>query len=217
MPKRFGLRVSAAMCALVLVSVASAASAHVTVSSPDTEAGGFGKVVFRVPTESDTASTTAVTVKLPEKTPFAFVSSQAKPGWTVKINEITHPKPIKVGEFNVTKTVSAVTWTAKDGGVKPGEFDEFALSVGPIPKVKSLQFTATQNYSDKTVANWDEIQKGSAEPEHPAPMLSIVKPVTSTAPNANNTDDTSRWMALAAIVIATGGLVVGLRKNRRNV
>lgn len=217
MSKRFGLRVSAAMFTLAMISAASAASAHVTVSSPDAEAGGFGKVIFRVPTESDAASTASVTVKLPDKTPFAFVSSQAKPGWTVKVTEVTHPKPIKVGEFNLTKTVSAITWTAKDGGIKPGEFDEFALSLGPIPKVKALRFTATQNYSDGTAANWDEIQKGSTEPDHPAPTLSLVKSVAAPAPTSGNTDDTARWLALGAILIGAGGLVVGLRKNRRNV
>ncbi len=214
---RFGLRVCAAMFALVMISAASSASAHVTVSSPDAEAGGFGKVIFRVPTESDTASTTSVSVKLPEKTPFAFISSQAKPGWTVKLTEVAHTKPVKVGEFNLTKTVSAVTWTAKGAGIKPGEFDEFALSVGPIPQVKSLPFTATQDYSDGTVVSWDEIPTGSKEPDHPAPTLSLVKPATGPPTTSSNADDSARWLALGAILIGAGGLIAGLRKNRRNV
>ena len=55
--------------------------AHVTVSSTDAAPGEFGKAVFRVPTESETASTTKLVVTLPADAPFAFVSAQSKPGW----------------------------------------------------------------------------------------------------------------------------------------
>jgi uncharacterized protein YcnI len=41
-----------------VLALATAASAHVGVSSDDATPGGFGKVTFRVPNESDSASTT---------------------------------------------------------------------------------------------------------------------------------------------------------------
>ena len=80
-------RLSAALLPRPRPRLAAPASAHVTVSSPDATAGGFGKVVFRVPTESETASTTKLGVTLPEDTPFAFVSAQPKPGWKVDIKK----------------------------------------------------------------------------------------------------------------------------------
>jgi len=207
------MRLCAALSSLALIAIASAATAHVSVSSTDAEADGHGKLVFRVPTESETASTTKVTVALPAKTPFAFVSSQAKPGWTVKLNETKLDKPLKVEGFILTKTVTSVTWTATGGGVAPGQFDEFALSVGPIPKVRSLSFTAEQVYSDKSVANWDQIQSGKTEPEHPAPTLDLTTP----APKAEKaSDDISRGIAIVALALATVGLALGLRNNRRN-
>lgn len=218
MSLRLGMRVCAALFSFSLLGVASAASAHVTVSSPDAQAGGFGKLVFRVPTESATAVTTKVTVTLPAKTPFAFVSSQAKPGWKTEFIETKHEKPVKIGDFDVSKTVSAVSWTATGGGIKTGEFDEFALSVGPVPKVKNLVFTAQQQYSDGTTVNWDQIQSGKAEVDHPAPTLRLTPAVAApAAPTTKKTTDlTSRGLAIAALLIAAGGYLLGLRNNRRH-
>lgn len=213
MPQRIGMRLCAALFSLALIGVASAASAHVTVTSTDAEAGGFGKLVFRVPTESETASTKSITVTLPDKTPFAFVSTKVKPGWTVTIGETTHKNPIRVGGFELTKTVHTITWTTTGAGIKPGQFDEFELSAGPIPKVKSLSFAVKQGYSDNTTVNWDQVQSGKSEPEHPAPTLEL-SPVEPKA--ENSTDFTSRGLALAAIAIAAAGYLLGLRNNRRN-
>lgn len=208
------MRVCAALFSLALIGITSAASAHVSVSSTDAKAGGFGKLVFRVPTESETASsTTKVTVELPAKTPFAFVSTQAKPGWTVKLEEKTLDKPIKVEGFTVSKAVTSVTWTATGDGVAPGQFDEFALSVGPIPKVKSLGFAVRQGYSDKSTANWDQIQSGKTEPEHPAPTLDLSTP----APKAENSSGGSNQvLGIIALALAAVGVALGLRNNRRN-
>ena len=207
------MRVCAVLFSLTLIGIAAAASAHVTVSSTDAKAGGFGKLVFRVPTESETASTTKVTVDLPAKTPFAFVSGQAKPGWTVKLEEKPLDKPIKVEGFAVSKTVRSVTWTANGDGVAPGEFDEFALSVGPIPKVRALGFAVQQGYSDNSTANWDQIQTGKTEPEHPAPTLALIAPAPKAA---KSSEGSNQSIAMVALALAAVGVALGLRNNRRN-
>jgi periplasmic copper chaperone A len=57
-------RAAAAVAAVIagaaglVLAAALPASAHVSVSSPDAAPGGFGKLVFRVPNESDSARTT---------------------------------------------------------------------------------------------------------------------------------------------------------------
>ena len=58
----------------VLALGVGSASAHVGVSSTDAAPGGEGKVTFRVPDESDTASTVSLRIQLPTKTPLASVS-----------------------------------------------------------------------------------------------------------------------------------------------
>ena len=150
------------------------AYAHVSVSSPDATPGGFGKVIFRVPNESESANTTAITVQLPADTPFPEVNVGAMPGWTATTTTSPLPEPVEVEGFTVTEAVSSVTWTADGEGLPPEQFAEFQLSVGPFPDVDQIVFTATQTYSDGEVVSWsDPTVEGQDEPEHPAPVLSL--------------------------------------------
>ena len=68
-----------------------------------------------------------------------------------------------------------VEFTAAAGaGIGPGEFQEFALSGGPFPDAESLTFPVVQTYSDGSESAWIEpTVDGQAEPEHPAPVLSL--------------------------------------------
>ena len=222
---RITARLSAALFSVALVGIAGPAFAHVNVSSTDATQGGFGKAVFRVPTESETASTTKLVVTLPQDAPFAFVSAQSKPGWKVTTTEAKLDKPTKVGDFELTKAVRTITWTATGAGIPPSEFDEFAISGGPFPKADKIAFTALQTYSDGKVVAWDQAQKGDTEPEHPAPTLTLTQPVDETSGESkayssdlaitNDRDDTGRWLGGAALAVAAVALVVVLRENRR--
>ncbi|UAJ81733.1 YcnI family protein (plasmid) [Leifsonia sp. ZF2019] len=181
-----GTLAAAAAAALVL-AVAGPASAHVHVDGPVT-AGGYGVLTFRVPTESATASTVKLQVTFPKDMPIITVSTQPKAGWTAEVATDKLAKPEKDDDGNTIDTyISSVTWTATAGaGIKPGEFDTFAVSVGPIPEVKELTFPAAQTYSDGSVVDWNETQQGSAEPEHPAPTLAVT-PATSGGSDSTST------------------------------
>jgi uncharacterized protein YcnI len=211
MPRfRFAAGLAGALAVVVLTAVPAAA--HVTVSSPDAVPGGFGKLVLRVPTESDTASTTKVQVQLPADTPFAFVSTKPHPGWTVATTERKLAHPITAEGFTLSKAVATVTWTASDAsaGIGPGQFDEFELSLGAFPSdVDTLSFPTTQTYSDGTVVVWDQASvKGQDEPEHPVPTLELAagrQAAGATAPDTDSSDTTARW---AAPVVAAVGLVL---------
>ena len=159
------------------VGLALPAFAHVTVNPGEAEQGGYAKLTFRVPNESDTASTVKVQVTLPADTPFPSARTKPHPGWTIEAKKSKLPKPVQVGDYNLTEAVTSITWTAQPGNeIKPGEFDEFDISVGPLPEKESMMFPAVQTYSDKSVVNWTEPTKpGGEEPEHPAPMLTLVK------------------------------------------
>src|SRR5882757_3629137 len=137
--------------AAALLAVAAPAYAHVTVNSPGATAGGYAVLTFRVPTESDTASTTALAVQLPEKTPFASVSVQPHPGWSFTTKNTKLATPIKTDDGDeITDAVSEIDWKA-DGAataIKPGEFDQFNVSVGPLPEADSVTFKAIQTFSD---------------------------------------------------------------------
>ncbi|GAB3427564.1 YcnI family copper-binding membrane protein [Flindersiella endophytica] len=160
------------------VGLALPAFAHVTVNPREASQGEYAKLTFRVPNESETASTVKVTVEFPADTPFPSARVKPHQGWTVEASKSKLPKPVQVGEYNLTEAVTSVTWTAKPGNeVKPGEFEEFDVSVGPLPEKESISFPAVQTYSDKSVVKWNEAMRPGAkeEPEHPAPTLTLVK------------------------------------------
>ena len=70
--------------------------------------------------------------------------------------------------------VSQVTWTATAGGIRPGQFQDFDISLGQLPESGELVFNALQTYSSGEKVNWNEVSADpSVEPEHPAPTLTI--------------------------------------------
>ncbi|WP_328328532.1 YcnI family protein [Kribbella sp. NBC_00382] len=221
MPRKLVLRAAAitAATALVLIGAAGSASAHVTVSSPDAKPGGYAKLVFRVPSESDTASTTKLVVNLPKDKPFASVSPQVKDGWKVVKTTEKLAQPVKVGDVTLTEAITSVTWTAAAGGVPPNSFDEFGLSVGRIPEgVDSLSFPAVQTYSDGEVVKWEQIAKDAADkPEHPAPSLKLTTAITTVAATSgdqSSSDTLARVLGGAGLLLGLAGLGLGLRAGR---
>jgi uncharacterized protein YcnI len=202
------------MAAVAMIGMGSAAYAHIPVSSTDATPGAeSAKLVFRVPTESETATTTSITVTMPTKTPFASVTPEVKPGWKIAIDTKKLPKPTTVGEFTLTKAVHSVTWTTDGDGIPADQFDEFALAVGPIPETDKISFVAIQKYSDGQIVTWDQIQKGDTEPEHPAPTLELA--AASSDSTDSGSSHTADWLSGGALVVAVAAAVVALRQNRR--
>ena len=203
----------------VLVAIVPAldAYAHVIVSSPDAAPGGFGKIVFRVPNESDSAHTTVISVQLPTDTPLASVSVGAMPGWTATTTTVQLPEPVEDDGFTLTEAVSSVTWTADADGLPPHEFAEFQLSVGPFPDdVDQLVFPATQTYSDGEVVAWaDPTVEGEDEPAHPAPVLPLAAAGDDDDDSSEGgSDSVARALGIAGVALGAAGLAIGLRARQ---
>ncbi|MFD6155554.1 YcnI family protein [Nocardia sp. NPDC060256] len=183
------------------------AAAHVTVDAPGAQQGKYGVITLRVPTESDTASTTALTVALPN---LKSARTEPIPGWSAKADK------------NEKSEITAITWTAEPGnpGVGPGQFQRFAISVGPLPTQDKVSFPAKQTYSDGKVVDWNQPEgKDGAEPEHPAPSLTLAKGVgehgvdVTTAvgrSNDNDNDNTARWLGGIGLALGLLGVALGL-------
>src|SRR5688572_1527119 len=187
--KRILLSALAAGAAFVLP--ATSAFAHVTVNPREAAAGGYAKLAFRVPNERDDAGTTKLEVNFPADHPFASVSIRPKEGWTYAVEETTLATPVKIHDDEISKAVSKITWTG--GTVKPGEFEEFEVSVGPLPDdADSLTFKALQTYSSGEVVRWiEEAAPGGGEVERPAPVLKLTKAPASTATTATTAAGTT--------------------------
>lgn len=176
---RFGTRLLAVagFAALAVASTAGPALAHVTVDSPGAAQGGDAVITFTVPTESDTASTVEMKVQLPPDQPLASVAVRSKPGWTYTTQTAKLATPIDSDDGPVTEAVSVIDWkaTSTAAGIKPGEFDEFQVDVGPLPKATTMVFKAIQYYSDRRQVSWIDVPApgSTKEPDHPAPTLAL--------------------------------------------
>lgn len=215
------IRTVFALPALAILAFAASASAHVTVQAPGAAQGGFTKLTFRVPTEKD-VPTTKLQIVFPADAPLGFVSVKPHLGWSYKVVKAKLKTPIKTDGGQVTEAVSTITWTATAGGIKPGEFDEFEVSAGPLPKVDQMVFKALQTYSDGDVVRWIEPRvAGGDQPEHPAPVLklaaaapaatpsTVVSPTISATPAiSESSDDEDTGTALGAAGLAVGAVAL---------
>jgi len=212
---------AAALGAAALVLLPATAGAHVTLRADSTASGSFSALTFRGPNESESASTIKLEVQLPADTPFLSVSTKQLPGWTVKTTEAPLPEPVEAEGTKITKAVSTVVWTASPAaGVKPGQYQDFSISVGPLPKPGAIEIPAVQTYSDGKVVKWNEPTPASGEePEYPVPTFVITAaetdsaeggtaaPAPETGEAAGSPNDATDPLAR---VLGIGGLLVGV-------
>ncbi|MDT5290972.1 MAG: hypothetical protein QOG79_4452 [Mycobacterium sp.] len=211
-----------AAMSIALLSGAAPAWAHVHVDADDAAPGSSAVLTFRVPGESETgALTTQFSVALPN---VASARAEVMPGWTSRLDRNA-----------AAGTVSSVTWSAAPSvGISPDQFALFRISV-TLPNQPSVSFPATQTYSDGKVVRWDQPPlPGGGEPEYPVPELALSgapapehqmtpspvavaaptgQPVTDAAPKT--ADDTARWLAGGALIVAAVGVVVAVVGRRR--
>lgn len=162
---------SAALLVATIFLTALPAAAHVSVSGTGTQ-GGYSTFAFQVPNEQDAATTTQVEVQFPTDHPLASVSVEPVPGWTATVEKTKLATPIKTDDGEVTEAVSKITWAG--GQIRPGEFQAFPVSAGPLPDADSIEFKALQTYSNGEVVRWiDATPPSGEEPEHPAPVLEL--------------------------------------------
>jgi uncharacterized protein YcnI len=218
--------IPAAFAALALVVPASAA-AHVTVQPNTAPAGGFTRLDVRVPNERDDGGTVKVDVQMPAG--FAFASYEPVPGWSVKITKEKLDKPIEIEGLELNEQIARITWTGnpeRGGIIKPGEFQDFGLSVGMpdgAPGSK-LTFKALQTYQGGDVVRWI----GPEDADEPAPTVTLTAaaeggghgapgsaaPATLSAPApsapAADGGGDSDGLAIAALVVGALGLLAGI-------
>lgn len=215
------------------VVFAGAASAHVEVKPGSVPGGDFAQVAFTVPNEESDASTVKLVVVLPSDQPLASVQTTPVAGWNVTTKQRSLDEPIDFFGSKVSKVVSQVTWTATAGGIAPGQFQNFPLSLGVLPESGELTFKAVQTYSNGDVVTWNETAVGDAEPEHPAPTLELTAPVGDAhgaggaadesheaaldAGTSNSSDGSDSAvplvLSIAALVASLGALALAWRRN----
>jgi len=217
--------------AVLAIGVPLAASAHVTVNPNTATPGSYATVNFRVPTESETASTVKLEVTLPADTPLSAVLVQPVPGWTATVEKGALPAPVEVEGNTISDAPLKIVWQADPGvGVGQDQFQIFSAVLGPVPDVGHLVLPAEQTYSDGSVVDWaatpDQVAADSSL--EPAPVLYIndTPPagghsMASAAPTSTEHDadamasgsaDSSGvalGLSIAALVVGAVGAVFG--------
>lgn len=226
---------SAALAAGLLAAGAAAASAHVTVDPSSTSEGGFTKLTFSVPNESETAKTNRLEVKLPTDTPLTSVSVKPMDGWKAQIITTSLPKPVQVDGATVTKALTSVVWTADTAHqIGQNEFQTFTLSVGRLPAAgTTVTLPAAQGYTDGTTVNWADTagahdhsaatspagdssaaDASATEKSHPAPSFVTTAPKTEAEPAATQASSAAPAASASSIggdqTVGWIGLAAGL-------
>src|SRR3954464_6213201 len=203
-----------AATAVAALALPAAAQAHVTLQPNRAPAGAFTVLDVRVPTERDNASTAKVDVQFPAG--FAAASYQAVPGWRVRVIKKKLATPIKTDDGPITEGISRMVWTrtSRAAGIKPGQFQDFPISVQiPGKAGDTLTFKALQTYSNGEVVRWI----GAPSADQPAPQVKVVaapseggaKAATPVAA-ADTSDKASKGLAIAALIVGALGLIAGL-------
>jgi uncharacterized protein YcnI len=128
----------AAVIAIVTLSVASAAGAHVTVWPEQSQAGGSERYTVRVPTEGQ-VPTSSVDLEVPPDLTVTGVLVGA--GYTYNVRR----------EGN---RIVGITWKLD---IKPGEVGEFVF-FARNPKAGQIAWKAHQRFADGTSADWTGVE-----------------------------------------------------------
>lgn len=214
---RAGTLLLAAMA--TLIGLSGVALAHVTVHPATAAAGSETTFTFRVPTEKEHASTVKIVLALPTKNPIPVVDTKPVPGWTARATTKKLAKPIQTDDGPVSHAVTRVTWAAsgKASAIAPGQFQEFTIEAGPLPKAKRLEFKVLQYYSDGSVVRWIDPPRKNGEPPQPAPTVTLTAgsgspPAAASASGPDRAAPAASgdgWIAVAALIAGLLGFAFG--------
>ena len=204
---------------LLALAPAAAASAHVGLLENTAEAGSRALLTFTVPNESETLSTTQLTIQLPTDTPFTSVRPVALVGWDVEVVHETLPEPVEVGDTTITEAATSIVWTATGGGFGGEQLGLFSVRLGDIPDVDSVELPAYQGYSDGSVVPWegdeapvlfvnaDPVDGHAADGEH-------TEADAPAAPSSASVDVLARVFGIAGLAIGAAGVVIAVLGRR---
>ncbi|MEC4202671.1 MULTISPECIES: YcnI family copper-binding membrane protein [Bacillus] len=130
-------------------------SAHVTVKPAESAAGSWETYTVKVPVEKDNA-TTKVVLSMPDGV--EFQQYEPVPGWKTRT------------ETGKNEKVTRVTWEAENGGIQPGEFQQFTFTAKNPDKEQKAAWNAYQYYKDGTIVEWT----GDENADTPHAITSIV-------------------------------------------
>lgn len=180
---------------LSLVGFTATASAHVSVKPAESAAGSWETYTMKVPVEKN-EPTTKVVLKMPAGV--EFQQYQPIPGWKTSVSK------------HDDKAVS-VTWEAKDGGIQPGQFQQFTFVAKNPEKTGDAAWDAYQYYKDGSIVEWT----GDEKADTPHSITKITKSASVTdAHGAEQSNEESKSgvsaLDIAAIVLSAAAIILSI-------
>ncbi|MEC1483003.1 YcnI family copper-binding membrane protein [Bacillus velezensis] len=180
---------------LSLVGFTATASAHVSVKPAESAAGSWETYTMKVPVEKN-EPTTKVVLKVPAGV--EFQQYQPIPGWKTSVSK------------HDDKAVS-VTWEAKDGGIQPGQFQQFTFVAKNPEKSGDAAWDAYQYYKDGSIVEWT----GDEKADTPHSITKITKSASVTdAHGAEQSNEESKSgvsaLDIAAIVLSAAAIILSI-------
>jgi len=157
----------------MMLALAGAAQAHITLEQPEAPAGSGYKAVFKVGHGCEGAATKEIAVTLPEG--LRGAKPMPKPGWTLTTKRRALKTPFESHGKPVTDELAEVRWTANgEANELPDTwYDEFVLSLA-LPVEPGELFFAVRQVCTQGEWNWAEMPSvDNPRPRAPAVRLKL--------------------------------------------
>jgi uncharacterized protein YcnI len=178
--------------ALLALSLAGPASAHVTVTPDTTAANASAVLTFSAGHGCEGSPTTSIEIQIPEE--ILSVTPTRNPYWDVEKKMVALDEPVTDAHGNtVSERVGSVVYTANDP-LPDGVRDTFDLSLTlPDAAGSTLAFPTVQK-CEQGQTGWIEIPAEGQDPhelESPAPSFTVTAAVAHEGDDADDLDDDS--------------------------
>ncbi|MTD56347.1 DUF1775 domain-containing protein [Amycolatopsis pithecellobii] len=211
-----------------LLALASPAVARVSIVPGAVKGGDTETFAFRFANERTDVRSNRLVLTFPQDTPIAYAEVAAVRGWTARINPRTLSTPIRIGDQNISQVVGSIVF--EGGSVGPRQFEQFNVTMGPLPGSGKLAFAVEQSYVDGRVESWSGTSAavitftgGVAAPDAPVKTLAANGNVPGDAVAAEPAAPSDSggglpplallWGVLGLAIIAVA--VVGIRARLR--
>jgi len=162
---------------IVTLALPSLGFAHAVLEQKEVETGSFYKAVLGIGHGCEGATTTKITIELPEGVHKA--KPMPKPGWQVEMVKGKISTPYTSYGKEVTEDVRQIIWSG--GQLLDSHFDEFVFKA-KIDSGPQTLFFPTKQECETGEIYWSEIpEKGKTTHDYkfPAPALKVLKKTTS--------------------------------------
>ncbi len=167
---------TAAIAAILGVTVAYPAHAHITLDVKEAKLGQSYKAVLKVPHGCSGSATVSIHLQVPEG--FFSAKPQPKAGWKLETVKGKYANTYKNHGATVSEGVTEITWS---GGPLPDDFYEEFVFVGTVAdslKANTMMYFPTVATCETGVERWIQIPEAGKDAHdypNPAPGLKLVK------------------------------------------